>query len=320
MDGVAGVYERFAEIEARGVSPIYEEWGRGISQDPAVCTLISSLPPIKRQPNLVFAAARLRGAPEQGYGQLRDWLIENWAEVVPVILTRSTQTNEAARCAVLLPVLSRLEGALSLIEAGASAGLCLYPDRYSYRYDVGGRTEALDPGTGSSDVVVPCRINAAALPARLPAVVWRAGADLNPLNVNDSDQIEWLEALVWPEHDERRHRLRAAARLAASEPAHLVRGDLLDTIPGLIDQAPAGSRVVVFHSAVLVYLRSEDRERFVELMGTYPDVVWISNEGAGVLPTVTDQVHRAINGRTIVAVNGRARGLAGPHGQSYQSL
>ena len=320
MNGVAETYQRFAEIEACGVSPIYESWALGVAQDPEVCALISSLPRIKRQPNLVFAAARLLGAPERGYGQLRDWLVNNWAEVVPVVLARSTQTNEAARCAVLLPVLSRLEGPLSLIEAGASAGLCLYPDRYSYQYDVGGRAFALHPDTGPSNVVVPCRINEAALPPRLPDVVWRAGADLNPLNVSDSEQIGWLEALVWPEHDERRRRLRAAAHLAATDPAHLVRGDLLDTIPALIDQAPAGSRVVVFHSAVLVYLRSEDRKRFVERMGEYRDVVWISNEGAGVLPTVTDQVHRPINGRTIMAVNGRARGLAGPHGQSYESL
>ncbi|WP_354179392.1 DUF2332 domain-containing protein [Arthrobacter sp. UYP6] len=247
-------------------------------------------------------------------------MIDNWSDVLPAVMVRSTQTNEAARCAVLLPVLSRLEGPLSLIEAGASAGLCLYPDRYSYRYDVGGRAAALDPDTGPSSVVIPCRIDGAALPTQLPDVVWRAGADLFPLDVTDQEQMEWLDALVWPEHEERRRRLHGAARIAAAEPAHLVRGDLITTIPELIDQAPDGSTVVVFHSAVLVYLQPEDRQRLVELMRAFPRVVWISNEGAGVLPAVTDQVRKPINGRTIVSVNGRARGLAGPHGQSYESL
>lgn len=320
MYGVAETYRRFGEIEACGVSPIYEAWSRGVAQDPEVCTLISALPRSKRQPNLVFAVARLLGAPEQGYGPLREWLVSNWAEMVPVILARSTQTNEAGRCAVLLPVLSRLKGPLSLIEAGASAGLCLYPDRYSYHYDVGGRVAALDPDSGPSGVVARCGIDGAGLPLRLPDVVWRAGADLFPLDVQDPEQMEWLEALVWPEHDERRRRLRGAAGIAAAEPAHLVRGDLLDTVPELIDQAPHGSTVVVFHSAVLVYLQPEGRERFVELMDRYPDVVWISNEGAGVLPAVTEQVRKPINGRTILAVNGRAHALAGPHGQSYESL
>lgn len=320
MNGVAEIYERFADVEARNVSPIYEEWARGISRDPGVCDLIGALPRIKRQPNLVFAAARLLGAPEQGYGRLRDWLISTWADVATVIHSRSTQTNEAGRCAVLLPVLSRLEGPLSLIEAGASAGLCLYPDRYSYHYDVDGHVTVLDPATGPSAVVARCSIDGAGLPPRVPDVVWRAGADLNPLDVHDPEQMDWLEALVWPEHDERRRRLRAAVRLAAEEPAQLLRGDLLDTVPELIARAPAGSRVVVFHSAVLVYLHCEDRKRFVELIEMYPEVIWISNEGAGVLPTVTGQVRRTINGRTVLAVNGRAHALVGPHGQSYESL
>jgi hypothetical protein len=35
---------------------------------------------------------------------------------------------------VLLPVLTALPQPLALLEDGASAGLCLYPDRYAYRY------------------------------------------------------------------------------------------------------------------------------------------------------------------------------------------
>src|SRR5688572_9036941 len=114
---VADVYRRFAEVEARGVSRTYELWASSVADDPDVTSLIATLPPIKRQPNLVFAAARWLGAPVGGYGPFRAWLIENWDAVVPVILARSTQTNEAGRCAVLLPVLSRLAGPLALIEA-----------------------------------------------------------------------------------------------------------------------------------------------------------------------------------------------------------
>jgi hypothetical protein len=51
-----------------------------------------------------------------------------------VILARRTQTNEAARCAVLLPALAQLPQPLALIDAGASAGLTLLADRYSYDY------------------------------------------------------------------------------------------------------------------------------------------------------------------------------------------
>lgn len=112
---LADGYRRFAELEAAGVSEIYFDWATGIADDPAVLDLIAALPGIKRQPNLVFAAARFLGAPAGPYSDFRDWLIEHWEAVIPVIMVRSTQTNEAARCAVLLPVLEQLDGPLALI-------------------------------------------------------------------------------------------------------------------------------------------------------------------------------------------------------------
>ena len=132
--GVAHLYRRFAEVEARGVSDVYDDWASGVAGDDEVLALLEALPAAKRQPNLVFAAARLVGAPVGPYRPFREWLLARWAEVEPEIRGRSTQTNEAARCAVLLPVLSALEGPLALIEVGASAGLCLQPHRYGYRY------------------------------------------------------------------------------------------------------------------------------------------------------------------------------------------
>ena len=317
---VARVYRRFAEWEARGVSGTYFEWASSIAEDPPVLTLIAGLPGPKRQPNLVFGAARFAGAPVGPYSVFRDWLINSWANVLPVILSRSTQTNEAARCAVLLPVLSRLKGPLALIEAGASAGLCLYPERYSYRYTCNGTTTALDPSDGASAVVLPCSIDAGSVPQRLPEVVWRAGVDLNPIAAEEPDGRAWLQALVWPEHDERRERLKAALDLAAADPPRIVRGDLLEKIGTLIAEAPRDAHTVVFHSAVLVYLDSGGREQFAELPRSTPDVTWISNEGQQVLPRVAEQLAGDTLGRTVLAVNERPVALRGPHGQSYESL
>lgn len=302
------------------MSAIYDSWATGVADDREVLDLIAGLHGVKRQPNLVFAAARHLGAPEGPYDPFRSWLVSHWADVVLVVESRSTQTNEAARCAVLLPILSRVDGDLALIEAGASAGLTLYPDRYSYRYDATGTTIELDPPGGRSEVVIPCTIDEAGVPTRVPHVAWRAGVDLNPIDARDPRELSWLEALVWPEHDARRVRLRAAAAIAAADPPHLVKGDILDEVPNLIRAAPSGTRVIVFHSAVLNYLPQDRREKFAALMASFPDVTWISNEGAGVIPSITEQVDVEIGGRTIVAINGRPVALAGPHGQSYQTL
>ncbi|MEV6157121.1 DUF2332 family protein [Nonomuraea sp. NPDC052129] len=48
----------------------------------------------------------------------------------------------------------------------------------------------------------------------------------NPLDVTSADDVRWLECLVWPEQHERLDRLRGAIRIARSEPAHLMAGDL----------------------------------------------------------------------------------------------
>jgi hypothetical protein len=37
------------------------------------------------------------------------------------------------------------------------------------------------------------------LPDRLPAIAWRTGLDLNPLDVTNDDDVRWLSCLVWPD-------------------------------------------------------------------------------------------------------------------------
>jgi hypothetical protein len=276
-------YRDFGEREALD-SPCYTGWALGVAADPEVLALLADLPPAKRQPNLVLAAARWHGAEPGPYDGLRRVLLERWPAVRATVLARATQTNEAARCATLLPVLAQLPGPLALLEVGCSAGLCLQPDRYSYRYLTDEGVMTVDPVGGPSPVVLECRVQGGApLPTRLPEVVWRGGIDLSPLDVGDEDAMAWLETLVWPEQAERRARLAAAVDLARADPPGLVRGDLLEELPGLVEQVPRDATLVVFHSAVAAYLSAEDRRRLVALMGTLPGH-WLSNEGSQVLP------------------------------------
>lgn len=76
-------------------------------------------------------------------------------------------------------MLAALPQPLALLEVGASAGLCLLPDRYGYHY-------SHRPGPGP-DVVLPgspvlrCAMSPSTpIPTRHPDIVWRAGLDLNP--------------------------------------------------------------------------------------------------------------------------------------------
>jgi hypothetical protein len=119
-------------------------------------------------------------------------------------------------------------------------------------------------------------------PTGLPQVVWRAGLDLNPLDVTDPADLAWLDALIWPEHTHRRARLRAAAAVAAADPPLLVRGDLVDDLPALAAQAPPDVTLVVFHSSVLRHVPASRRVGFAEVVSGLSGH-WIANEGLDVL-------------------------------------
>jgi hypothetical protein len=316
-DDVIAEYLDFAAYAA-GDSPCFEEWARGVADDPEVLAWLGTLPTIKRQPNLVFAAARWHGAPAPGpYADLRRVLLGQEPDVRATVMARATQTNEVGRLATLVPVLALVEGPLALVEVGASAGLCLFPDRYDYAWPPLGRLR------GSGGPVLTAQASGPLpLPVRHPEVAWRAGIDLNPLDVTDPDATAWLENLVWPEQDERRERLRAAIDVARQDPPLLVRGDLLDRLPDLLEQAAPHGTPVVLHSAVVAYLDEPDRRRFHALM---TDLVtarrcrWISSEGPRVLPDVTGD--RAVPpGRFVTALDGVPVALSHGHGHTVDWL
>jgi len=60
----------------------------------------------------------------------------------------------------------------------------------------------------------------------------------------------------------------------------------------LIGQAPRDATVVIYHSAVLAYVRPRDRAGFAGKAGQ-PGAVWLSNEAPGVLPGTAVRQHDA---------------------------
>ena len=315
-DEVARQYAMFAE-EAREESPCFVEWGFGVAGDPEVLAWIDGLPGRKKQPNLVFAAARFHGVPAPGpYAGLRSALLDDDGSIRATIMERSTQTNEAGRLATLLPAFGFVvpTGPVALVEAGASAGLNLYPDHWGYRWST-----PTGPVTLGREPRLECEVlGEPPLPTELPQVAWRGGVDLNPLSVADTSatgDMAWLELLVWPEQDDRRARLRHAVEVARTEPSHLVRGDLLDELPALVAEASAYGTVLVFHSAVAVYLTRPDRARMRELMeGLVADgrCHWVSNEAPGVFPELA--APDPPPWRFQLSVDGRAVGYTHGHG------
>jgi hypothetical protein len=305
-------YRRFRLLETPDQSELYADWAAGVEGDAEVLALIIGLPRPKRQPNLVFASARLLGAPLAGYAVFRGWLVEHWPAVAAEARVRATQTNEPRRLTAIMPILASIGPRVALIEVGASAGLCLYPDRYSYDYS--GRR--VDPADGPSAVLLSAATTGAVpLPAHPPEVLWRAGLDLHPLHVLDPEDVRWLQTLVWPEQTERRGRLDAAMAIVRRDPPLLVAGDAARDLEALVALAPAGVPLVIVSPAVLVYLPPEERAAFQNTVAGFGR--WISLDGAGVLPEVDALLPEPpVPGDFTVSLDGRPVARCGAHGQT----
>jgi hypothetical protein len=117
----------------------------------------------------------------------------------------------------------------------------------------------------------------------------------------------------------RRARLRAAAALATAEPPLLVRGDLVDDLPALAAQAPAGATLVVFHTSVLYQVPPPRSRAFATVVRALPGH-WIANEGPDVLTYDTLRAPPDAAHRNVLALDGTPLAWTSAHGQSMTWL
>jgi hypothetical protein len=275
-----------------------------VSGDADLLEFLAALPEPKWQPQLLFSAVQYLQGP-----------LASRAEFAAVMLSHTTQTNIPARCATLLPALAALPQPLALVEVGTSAGLCLYPDRYTYDY--GDRRIA--PRRPSGVPPFRCRTNAATpLPAGPVEIVWRAGLDLAPVDVHDPGAVAWLDALVWPGEEHLREQLHAALALARVEPVPIRRGDLATDLPALLAEAPPDVTLVVFHSAVLPYVPDAARAAFAATVRS-SRAVWLANEAPSRIPGLAGRVVGPV-GTFLLCRDGRPLAWADPHGSWIEWL
>ncbi|GGP61016.1 DUF2332 domain-containing protein [Saccharothrix coeruleofusca] len=295
----------FAEREAAGVSPLYEHLGRGAADDPEVAGLLTAAEERFAHGTLLLAAAHrlvqaepfhplssyypslggTHGVDERTWPLFREFVLERADRMRALIASRTTQTNEVRRAALVYPAVAAVNaavrGPVGLLEVGCSAGLLLNLDKYGYRYQTE-QAGQLAAGPAKAAVGLHCALELAP-GARLPKlpksvkVAAKVGLDRAPADLADEDTYAWLEACVWADQPERLRLFGVAAAVQRKSPPEFVVGDAVADLGRAAARVPDELPLVVLTSSVLAYLEGE---RFVAaLAGLGRPVWWISHEG-----------------------------------------
>ena len=285
-------------------SPLYAALSLAVADDPAVLALVVEADRATQIPNLLFAAVHylLLGDPsallaayypditslplplDQAYPAFRAYCLAHADALRALVTTQRVQTNEARRCAALLPAFALVaargdDRPLAQVEVGASAGLLMAWDRYGYTYhpasppQTGVQANDLRTGDATSPVQITTTLRgelAPTLPARMPTVASRIGLDLHPIDARDDDATRWLRALIWPEHADRQRLLQAALDMARANPPQLTQGDAAsDALTTLLEQAPSDATLCVYHSFALNQMPPNVRDATLARIADY---------------------------------------------------
>jgi hypothetical protein len=289
LDKTAERFRYFASKIYADRSPLYMNLALRVAEDPELLRLAAGAQEKAALPNLFFAAVHLlllNGEHHQlaafypslnnssrhydyVYPYFRSFVLEHGEQIRDIMVTHSVQTNEVGRCAVLVPAFDLVAAQtkrqpLTMIEIGSSAGLTLLWDRYHYRYG-----ESLECGDPNSKVRIECSLRGEVrppIPGQLPKLASRTGIDLSPIDLKNTENIQWLRALVWPDNEKRARQLEPAIRLAKQAPPRIMAGNALDLLPNLIDKVPEKAPLCIYHSFTLTLASREPREKLHSLL------------------------------------------------------
>ncbi|WP_036198568.1 DUF2332 domain-containing protein [Ureibacillus sinduriensis] len=272
MERLAKIFIRFSEVEAQKSIPLYAYWSKKISEDRELLTLIQFIPDSQPKPNMFFASVQYLALKqnhplktyysifdqsenylEESFKCLKEFVRLNEEALINCFLTKLVQTNELNRSSYLYPIMSEIAyktgKPLTLIEIGTSAGLLLNLD--NYQYEIKETNQVLQFGNFKSDVVVHAENNGEPLTAIRPfQVSERVGVDLNIVDLNEEEDYEWMQALIWPEQKSRKELLRKVRTLNKNIPKKLYAGDFLQVIPSFLQNIDNGTQTVIFHTHV----------------------------------------------------------------------
>ena len=278
---------QFGESECVDSSELYHHLSLAIAEDEELLSLAELSGNGQPIPNLFFGAihyllatlpgesltrfypslaTNAAGGPKDAFPAFRSFALSQREAIAELLTTRLVQTNEVRRCAYLFP--SMMYAArwfkgrpLALIEIGTSAGLNLLWDKYSYRY---GDRERL--GAPDSPVLICSDFRGElsdSLNDPLPEISHRIGLDLNIVDARVPDEAAWLQALIWPEHHQRRAILAAALQHMTAFQLDLREGDGFSNLTELAGELTKESVTCIYHTHVANQVSKQIQKTFL---------------------------------------------------------
>jgi hypothetical protein len=293
-DGLAGIAERFRSFakDCEGSSELYHFLSIQIAKDDDLLRIAQMSREGQPEPNLLFGVVHyllIMGKPHPlfryypsldlnfesakfAFPLFKQFVLDHVDDIVPLLQEKLVQTNEVQRCAYLYPAILTtwqfFEGRpVSLIELGSSAGFNLLWDQYQYRYDNG-----TPIGVPSSSLTVESTFRGECRPnfdLPHPTIGDRIGIDLNPIDVKNQEEVTWLQALVWPEHLDRKARLSKAIGIALENPITVMEGDAISLLHRVLENVDRSNVPFVFHTWVANQMSPEQRESLLQIIGDF---------------------------------------------------
>jgi len=284
IEELARLFVFIADSDFHGHYPVYEQLARSIATDHELLSFIDGASAANtrrgRVPLLFFAATHdvvlrfpdselfrcYRGESDADLlAEFRQMVLDFSEVILSNMRTRSVQTNEVGRSAVLVPAFARatrdVTSPVAFVEIGPSAGLNLFFDQFAITVERN-RTVLERTGPRQSTVQLVCEVRGSIIPtfqSTAPLQGQRTGIDPNPIDVTNPDESRWLAACVWPGSPDRPQRLAAALTIAKEHPPQLVQGDAVAELPALISTISADQHLVVFSTWALAYINEEGR-------------------------------------------------------------
>ena len=235
----------------------------------------------RRAPELALFFASMGGTPPTSE-RARAHFVRAFEDVVAhqggqiaAALEWFPQTNEVGRTEGLFAVLRRIQHSFGLPvrlhEIGTSAGLSLRVDELVHR----GIVSDAQPTWGD-----------------LPSIIERVGVDLELVDINSDNGRLHLTSFIWPDHVQRFERLRGALAVAQQIPADLSSADAVEHVRSL--RLQPGTTLVLWHSAMWMYLAPEQRAEIVELLAALGDQATAEAPLVHVALEPIDTVHRHV--------------------------